>query len=92
MKLNSITSLYFETEVMSIDKYNFGNLIRQERIIKDISYKKLSEITGLTIRSIQYWEKGETSISLENADKILKALGIAIKVGNTENEFIKQTN
>ncbi len=63
-------------------KCNFGELIRKERVKHGMTYRELAELTGCTVRSIQYWEKGKKSISLYNADKILKALGISMKIGN----------
>lgn len=59
-----------------------GELIEKERIKSNISKAKLAEKIGCTSRAIDYWENGERSISLENADKIFKALGTAIVIGN----------
>jgi len=59
-----------------------GELIEKERTKKNISKTKLAEIVGCTSRAIDYWENGKRSISFENADKIFKALGIAITIGN----------
>ncbi|MGN2337934.1 helix-turn-helix transcriptional regulator [Clostridium cagae] len=59
-----------------------GELIEKERIKNNISKTKLAEKVGCTSRAINYWENGERSISLENADKIFKELGIAITIGS----------
>lgn len=71
-----------------------GKLIEKERIKNNISKAKLAEKVGCTSRSIDYWENGERSISLENADKIFKALGTTITIGNgskfTEKEVIDE--
>lgn len=60
---------------------NFGNVIKNERIKQGISQKKLAEAAGVTTRAIIYWENGQRKISIENADRILKALDITIKIG-----------
>lgn len=61
---------------------NIGKIIAKERIKSNISKAKLAEKVGCTSRAIDYWENGERSISLENADKIFKALGTTIVIGN----------
>ncbi|WP_252224333.1 MULTISPECIES: helix-turn-helix transcriptional regulator [unclassified Clostridium] len=59
-----------------------GELIEKERIKNNISKAKLAEKVGCTSRAIDYWENGERSISLDNADKIFKTLGITITIGS----------
>ncbi len=59
-----------------------GELIEKERIKNNISKAKLAKKVGCTSRAIDYWENAERSISLENADKIFKALGTTINIGN----------
>lgn len=63
---------------MSIE---IGKIIEKERKNKNISKVKLAEMIGCTTRAIDYWENGTRSISLENADKIFKALGATITIG-----------
>ena len=58
-----------------------AELIRKQRVSQGITQRELAERSGFTLRSIQYWEKGTKSISLENADKLFKALGIEITIG-----------
>ena len=45
---------------------------------------KVFHKASFTKRAIQYWEKGKKSISLENADRLLTALSVEIKIGKTE--------
>lgn len=59
----------------------FSKILRENRKQRGISQSELAKKAGLTKRAIQYWEKGEKSISLENADKLFKALGIQITIG-----------
>lgn len=64
---------------MSIE---IGKIIEKEKINKNISKVKLAEMIGCTTRAIDYWENGTRSISLDNADKIFKALGITLTIGD----------
>lgn len=65
---------------------DIGALIKEERKKQKLSKKILSKRTGFSIRSIDYWEKGERSITLENADKILKALKVGLTIGHIDNK------
>lgn len=62
----------------------FSKILRENRKQRGISQNELAKKAGFTKRAIQYWEKGEKSISLENADRLLTALGVEIKIGKTE--------
>lgn len=61
-----------------------AKLIKQERMKQELSYEEIAKRVGVTSRSIRLWEKQERSISLENADKIMKALNVSIVVGKSE--------
>jgi transcriptional regulator with XRE-family HTH domain len=50
--------------------------IKRYRIESGISQQKLSELTGVSVRSLQRFEK-DSDISLDNFAKILVALNIA---------------
>ena len=63
---------------MSIE---IGKMIEKERKSKNISKVKLAEMIGCTARAIDYWENGTRNISLENADKIFKALETTLTIG-----------
>lgn len=62
-------------------KKNFGKILKKARENKGISQRELARMVGVDKRSIIYWEQGKQNISLENADKLLKALGIEITIG-----------
>lgn len=62
-------------------KRMIAELIRKQRNLQGITQRELAERSGFTLRSIQYWEQGKNSISLENADKLLKALGVELTIG-----------
>ncbi len=53
------------------------------RTIKSSGMNKMeiARKTGFSRHSIIKWEKGEMSISLENADTLLQVLGIEITIG-----------
>ncbi len=59
----------------------FSIILRENRKQRGISQSELAKKAGFTKRAIQYWEKGEKSISLENADRLFKALGVQITIG-----------
>lgn len=67
-----------------MNKTDFSQLLLKTRQEKEISQRELSRRTGFTTRAIQYWETEQRQISLENADKLLKALGVEIKIGGTK--------
>lgn len=58
-----------------------GKIIEKERIEANLSREKLAKAVGCTSRAIEYWENGKRGISLENADKLFKALGKSIIIG-----------
>lgn len=68
---------------MSIE---IGKIIEKERKNRNISKTNLAKMTGFTTRAIDYWENGQRGISLEYADKILKALGITLTIGVENNK------
>lgn len=65
---------------------DIGLMIATERTKANLSTKKLAEIAGCSSRAIEYWESGKRKISLENADKIFKALGKTLIIGVKNNE------
>ena len=65
---------------------NIGLMIATERTKANLSREKLAQAAGCTSRAIEYWEDGKRGISLENADKIFKALGKTITIGVKDNK------
>lgn len=59
----------------------FGKILQNERKRKGISQGELARMTGFTIRAISYWENGKRKMTLENADKVFKALHITVTIG-----------
>lgn len=64
-----------------MQEQKFGKILQNERKRKGISQQKLAEMTGVTVRTISYWENGKRKMTLENADKVFKALQVSISVG-----------
>ena len=69
-----------------MDKESFAQLFKKARESKGITKYALAKKTGFTHRAIVNWEQGKNSISLENADKLLKALGVELTIGCLINE------
>jgi len=53
----------------------FGERVKEERRKKGLSQERLAEIAGVHRTYIGMIERGEKNITLENIEKIAKALG-----------------
>nr|DAQ22447.1 MAG TPA: helix-turn-helix domain protein [Caudoviricetes sp.] len=73
--------VYHRKLVKSMHINEFAEILLKSRKQKGFSQSELAKKAGFTKRAIQYWEKGEKSISLENADKLFKALDVQITIG-----------
>lgn len=60
---------------------DFGKYLKEERIRQGISQQKLADESGVTRRSIVYWETGKKKMNVESADKVFKALHISVTIG-----------
>lgn len=56
----------------------FGNKVRTERHKQNMSQEEFSDLVGVHRTYIGMIERGEKNITLENIDKIAKALKIPI--------------
>jgi len=56
----------------------FGHLVREQRLKKEMSQEKLAEKAGLHRTYIGMVERGEKNITLTNICKISKALDISV--------------
>ena len=81
---SSLHIVYHRKLVKSMHINEFSEILLKSRKQKGFSQSELAKKSGFTKRAIQYWEKGKKSISLENADRLLTALGVEIKIGKTE--------
>ncbi len=57
---------------------NFGDKVRQERAKKNLSQEGLADLAGVHRTYIGMIERAEKNITLENIEKIAKALKIKI--------------
>lgn len=57
---------------------HFGKRVREERLKQNLSQEKLAELAELHRTYIGMIERGEKNITLENIEKIAKALGIQL--------------
>lgn len=64
----------------------FGKIIKAERERQGMTQVELARKSGFTREAISYWEHQNRAITLENADRLLKALGIEIIIGGKQNE------
>lgn len=51
-----------------------------------ISKRKMAETIGCSLRTFNYWLRGERGMSIDMADKALKVLGVTYEIGNKSNE------
>ena len=56
----------------------FGNKVREERLRRNLSQEELAEQAGVHRTYIGMIERAEKNITLENIDKIAKALKMKI--------------
>lgn len=63
-----------------MDRKTFSIALKKARIAKNLTQTQLAEKAGFTMRAVQYWEHGAKSITLENAAKLLDALGMEITI------------
>ena len=75
---------------------NFSKNLSDIMKEKNINQTNLSEITGISTKTIQRYIKGESSPDLKNLEKIAKALEIPIEkllgIKTLKVEFIEQNN
>lgn len=60
--------------------FNFKDLLICELEKQNLSCYKLGKMSGLTPRAINYYARGERTPNIYDADKVLKALGITLKI------------
>ena len=56
----------------------FGQKVREERLKRKLSQEKFADITGVHRTYIGMIERAEKNITLENIEKISRALGVKI--------------
>ena len=61
-------------------EYNFGELIKSHRVLRDYSIRELADLTGFSSAAISRWESGKRIPSVESFNKIMTALGAELTV------------
>jgi transcriptional regulator with XRE-family HTH domain len=67
-----------------MDRNEFAKTLKNLRESNQITKSELARVSGFSRQAIHNWEKGTDSISLENADKLFKALGMTISIGKNQ--------
>lgn len=60
--------------------YNFGEMIKTQRLEKGLSIRKVSDLTGISAAALSRWESGKRVPSIESFNKVMKALGAELLV------------
>jgi y4mF family transcriptional regulator len=63
-----------------VGKKDIGQLIKKRRKFLKLTQIDLSDIIGMSRRSLQMIEKGEGNPTFEQLSKILSTLGLEIKI------------
>ena len=63
-----------------MNKKDIGNIIQQRRDFLAIKQKDLSEMTGITTKTIYLIESGKGNPSIDTLNKLLDVLGLEISL------------
>ncbi len=61
-------------------EYNFGEMIKTQRLERGLSVRGLSELTGVSSAAISRWESGKRIPSVESFNKVMAALDVELYV------------
>ena len=60
--------------------YNFGEMIKTQRLERGLSLRKVSDLTGISPAALSRWESGKRVPSIESFNKVMAALGAELLV------------
>ena len=60
--------------------YNFGEMIKAQRLERGLSLRKVSDLTGISSAALSRWESGKRIPSVESFNKVMTALGAELLV------------
>lgn len=60
--------------------YNFGEMIKTQRLERGLSLRKVSDLTGISSAALSRWESGKRVPSVESFNKVMTALGAELLV------------
>lgn len=63
-----------------MERKQFGEFLKRVREAKGLTKTELAKRSGFTLRAVQYWEQGRKNITLENATRLLDALGMELVI------------
>lgn len=55
--------------------------IKEQRVRQGMSQVELAKKVGVSSRTIIHWEKGTRGMTVDNADEVLRGLGITYTLG-----------
>ena len=61
-------------------EFKFGEMIKTQRLAKDLSINGLADLTGFSSAAISRWESGKRIPSVESFNKVMAALGAELYV------------
>ena len=61
-------------------EFKFGEMIRSQRMARDLSINGLANLTGFSGAAISRWESGKRIPSIESFNKVMAALGAELYV------------
>ena len=60
--------------------YNYGEMIKTQRLERGLSLRKVSDLTGISSAALSRWESGKRIPSVESFNKVMTALGAELLV------------
>ena len=60
--------------------YNFGEMIKTQRLERGLSLRKVADLTGISSAALSRWESGKRIPSIESFNKVMTALGAELLV------------
>lgn len=61
-------------------EFKFGEMIRSQRMARNLSINGLANLTGFSGAAISRWESGKRIPSIESFNKVMAALGAELYV------------
>ena len=61
-------------------EFKFGEMIRSQRMARDLSINGLANLTGFSGAAISRWESGKRIPSIESFNKVMAALGAELYI------------
>lgn len=69
------------------DDMPFGEFVRKKRRLLGLNQSDFGKYLGVHQRTVSNWERGDRSVSIETANKVIKQLGGRIRIENVEDIY-----